>query len=298
MERLVGSARHRPAFRDDVPQRLRRRQPAEAPVQLDHGARRTGDRDLRFRADHAARVYGVGPERLRTIPRGVDLEFFSPQRVGGPRLAALARDWRLPDDAPVVILPGRLTRWKGGLDFIAAAAVLGRPDACWVLVGAEQHPGFRRELEAAIAAVGACGMFRVVGECRDMPAAYLLADVVVSASRNPEGFGRVIAEAQAMGRPAIATDHGGARQTIVPGVTGWLVPPHAPAALAAAIGAALALGPEERTLLARHARAHISGSDFTAEAMCARTIRVYEELLFPELHDGTSERTAPFAVPA
>jgi glycosyltransferase involved in cell wall biosynthesis len=251
-----------------------------------------------FVADHAARVYGVGPERLRTIPRGVDLEFFSPQRVGGPRLAALARDWRLPDDAPVVILPGRLTRWKGGLDFIAAAAVLGRPEICWVMVGAEQHPGFRRELEAAIAAVGACGIFRVVGECRDMPAAYLLADVVVSASRNPEGFGRVIAEAQAMGRPAIATDHGGARQTIVPGVTGWLVPPHAPAALAAAIGAALALGPEQRTLLARHARAHISGSDFTAEAMCARTIRVYEELLFPELHDGTSEGTAPFAVPA
>ncbi len=251
-----------------------------------------------FVADHAARVYGVGPERLRTIPRGVDLEFFSPERVGGPRIAALARDWRLPDDAPVVILPGRLTRWKGGLDFIAAAAVLGRPDVCWVLVGAEQHPGFRRELEAAIAAVGASGIFRVAGECRDMPAAYLLADVVVSASRNPEGFGRVIAEAQAMGRPAVATDHGGARQTIVPGVTGWLVPPHAPAALAAAIGVALALGPEKRTLLARRARAHITSSDFTAEAMCARTIRVYEELLFPELHDGASEGAAPVAVPA
>jgi glycosyltransferase involved in cell wall biosynthesis len=251
-----------------------------------------------FVADHAARVYGIGPERLRTIPRGVDLEFFSPHRVGGPRIATLARDWRLPDAAPVVILPGRLTRWKGGLDFIAAAAVLDRRDVCWVLVGAEQHPGFRRELEAAIVAAGSCGIFRIVEECRDMPAAYMLADVVVSASRNPEGFGRVIAEAQAMGRPTIATDHGGARRTIVPGVTGWLVPPHAPAALAAAIGAALALGPEERALLARHATAHIVASDFTAAAMCARTIAVYEELLFPELYDPDLEKAAPLAVPA
>ena len=72
-----------------------------------------------------------------------------------------------------------------------------------------------------------------------MPAAYMLADVVVSASRNPEGFGRVIVEAQAMGRPAIATDHGGARETIIPDVTGWLVPPRDPTALAAAIGEAL-----------------------------------------------------------
>jgi glycosyltransferase involved in cell wall biosynthesis len=251
-----------------------------------------------FVADHAARVYGVGAERLRTIPRGVDLEYFAPHRVGGPRIAALAREWRLPDAAPVAILPGRLTRWKGGLDFIAAAALLGRSEVCWVLVGAEQHSGFRRELEAAIVAAGSSGIFRLVDECRDMPAAYMLADVVVSASSNPEGFGRVIVEAQAMGRPVVATDHGGARQTIVPGVTGWLVPPRAPAALAAAIAAALALGPEERALLARHATAHIAGSEFTAAAMCARTIAVYEELLFPGSHDEAAQATAQFAVPA
>ena len=87
-----------------------------------------------------------------------------------------------------------------------------------------------------------------------MPAAYMLADVVVSASTDPEGFGRVIVEAQAMGRPVVATDHGGARETVVPGETGWLVPPRDPAALAAAIGAALALGPGERSLLACRAQ--------------------------------------------
>ena len=60
-------------------------------------------------------------------------------------------------------------------------------------------------------------MFRIVEDCRDMPAAYMLSDVVVSASTDPEGFGRVIVEAQAMGRPVVATDHGGARETIIPG---------------------------------------------------------------------------------
>jgi glycosyltransferase involved in cell wall biosynthesis len=108
----------------------------------------------------------------------------------------------------------------------------------------------------------------------------MLADVVVSASTSPEGFGRIAAEAQAMGRPVVATDHGGSRETVVPGVTGWLTPPGDPAALAAAIGAALALGPEERDIWARRAIAHIA-ANFTRDAMCSRTIDVYEELLFP-----------------
>src|SRR5205823_7531475 len=101
----------------------------------------------------------------------------------------------------------------------------------------------------------------------DMPAAYVLADVVVSASTDPEGFGRVIVEAQAMGRPVIATDHGGARETIVPGITGWLVPPRDPAALAGAIGEALALGREAQAALGRRARAQVAAG-YTRELMC------------------------------
>jgi glycosyltransferase involved in cell wall biosynthesis len=234
-----------------------------------------------FVADHAASVYGVGPDRLRTIPRGVDLGIFDPARVGAQRIISLARQWRLPDDAPVVMLPARLTRWKGGLDFIAAIAATGRRDICCLLVGAEQHRGFRRELEATIERQGLGGLFRIVEDCRDMPAAYMLADVVVSASSDPEGFGRVIVEAQAMGRPVVATDHGGARETIVPGVTGWLVPARDPAGLSAGINEALSLSAGEREHFTRRAMAHIAAR-FSLEAMCARTIAVYEELLFPQ----------------
>lgn len=237
-----------------------------------------------FVADHAVSVYGVGRDRLRTIPRGVDLEIFDPNRVGAQRIINLACQWRLPDGLPVVMLPGRLTRWKGGLDFIAAIATLGRRDICCALVGSEQRRGFRRELEAAIRDNGLAGVFRIVDECRDMPAAYMLTDVVVSASRDPEGFGRIIVEAQAMGRPVVATDHGGARETIVPGATGWLAPPRDPAAIAAAIGEALALAAHERRQLAERSIAHVAAR-YTSEAMCARTICVYEELLFPRSTD-------------
>ena len=237
-----------------------------------------------FVADHAANVYGVSRDRLRTIPRGVDLAVFDPNRVSAQRIINLAGQWRLPDGMSVVMLPGRLTRWKGGLDFIEAVAKLGRRNICCVLAGSEQRPGFRRELEVAIRDTGVAGGFRIVEECRDMPAAYILADVVVSASRDPEGFGRVIVEAQAMGRPVIATNHGGARETIVPEVTGWLVPPRDPAALAAAINEALSLGADERQQLGGRARAHIA-TNFTREAMCARTIEVYEELLARDRHE-------------
>jgi len=234
-----------------------------------------------FVGEHVARVYGVGPDRLRIIPRGVDIAAFNPHRVNGQQVVALATNWRVPEDAAVVMLPGRLTRWKGGLDFIEAIARLGRRDLCCLLVGAEQRPGFRRELEARIERHGLGGMFRIVEDCRDMPAAYVLADVVVSASTDPEGFGRVIIEAQAMGRPVVATDHGGARETILPGVTGWLAAPRDPAALAAAINEALRLDTAERAAFARRAIAHVA-SGYTRDAMCGRTIDLYEELLFPE----------------
>ena len=244
-----------------------------------------------FVAEHVAEVYGVDGDRLRTIPRGVDLDIFDPQQVTGARMANLAREWRLPDGAPVVMLPGRLTRWKGGLDFIAAIAALARRDIFGVIVGSEQRRGFRRELEAAIESRGLGGVLRIVEDSHDMPAAYMLADVVVSASTAAEGFGRVIVEAQAMGRPVVATDHGGARETIAPGVTGWLVPAGDPAALAEAIGAALSLTPADRWRLSQRAIAHIA-AHFTREQMCAKTIAVYEELLFPEALELPAQPTA------
>jgi glycosyltransferase involved in cell wall biosynthesis len=234
-----------------------------------------------FVAGHAATTYGIGADRLRVIHRGVDLARFDPQRISAERLIQLARQWRLPDDRPIIMLPGRLTRWKGQLDLVGAIAALGRRDVLCLLAGSDEgRPAFRRELETTIAARGLGEVFQLVDDCNDMPAALMLADVVVSASNRPEGFGRVIVEAQAMGRPVVATDHGGARETVLPDETGWLVPPGDPQALAGAIAEALALSVDERAILAERAIAH-ARERFGIERMCAETLAVYGEILFP-----------------
>jgi glycosyltransferase involved in cell wall biosynthesis len=234
-----------------------------------------------FVAENAARLYGVDPARLRVIHRGVDLERFDPARVSAERVVRLARDWRLPDGLPVVMLPARLTRWKGQLDLVAALARLGRRDLrCLLVGGGAGKDAYRRDVEAAVMRARLENVVGIVDHCADMAAAYMLADVVVSASNRPEGFGRVIVEAQAMGRPVIATDHGGARETVLQGETGWLVPPGDPEALAAALAEALALAPDARALLAERARAHV-GAHFSTARMCEAEIAVYEELLFP-----------------
>ena len=121
---------------------------------------------------------------------------------------------------------------------------------------------------------------RLIDECRDMPAAYRLADVVVAPSTRPEAFGRIAIEAQAMGRPIITTDHGGGRETVIHGATGLLVPPGDAAALAAAISQIIALDGASRDRLGRQAIDHVR-AHFTNDVMCAATLAVYNELLSP-----------------
>ncbi len=232
-----------------------------------------------FVAEHAMQVYGVPPEKLRIIERGVDFGRFDPERVSAERVIRLAREWQLPDGVQVVMLPGRLTRWKGQLVLVDALARLERRDLRCLLVGTGEGR-YRQQLIDTIARKGLGGLFQIIEDCRDMPAAYMLADVIVSASTRPEGFGRIIAEALAMGRPIVATDHGGAREIVLDGETGWLVPPGDPAALAEAIAGALALSPAERMALAQRASGHMR-AHFTTQAMTDRTLAVYSEILFP-----------------
>lgn len=227
-------------------------------------------------ADVLQARHGVDPARIRVIPRGVDPAVFDPAAVSAERIARLARAWRLPKGAPVVMLPARLTRWKGQTVLVEAMARLARRDAVCVLVGGGDA-GFARELRARAHAAGVAERLRLAGHCDDMPAALLLADAVVSASTDPEGFGRAVIEAQAMARPVVATDHGGAAETVEHGATGWRVPPGDPAALAAALDHALSLPPKERHALGARARANVRAR-YTVAAMQAATLDVYREL--------------------
>ncbi len=232
-----------------------------------------------FIAGHVAERYRVPPDRLATVYRGINTAIFDPERTSAERIIQLAKAWRLPDGMPVIMLPGRLTRWKGQTVLIDALAALRREDVRCLLVGSDRgRTGYRRELERTIESRGLASTVHIVDDCRDMPAAYMLADVVVSASTDPEAFGRVAAEAQAMGRPVVATDHGGARETVMLGKTGWLVAAGDAAALARAINEVLALDAPARERIATAGRAHVC-ANFTVTKMCAETLEIYRGVL-------------------
>ena len=247
-----------------------------------NGVMARGDRVIAISRYVAAQVgarYGVGADRLRTIPRGVDTAVFDAARVGGDRIHKLAQAWRLPTGARVVMLPARLTRWKGAEVLLDAVARLGRDDTYCVLVGSDQgRDTYARGLEARAAGLGIGGRLRLAGHCEDMPAALMLADVVVNASLKPEPFGRAVIEAQAAGRPVVAFDHGGAAETIRNGETGMLVPPGDGLGLSVAVAAALDLDGEARAALGGRARRAVM-TGYTTRAMQVATLDVYGELL-------------------
>ncbi len=222
--------------------------------------------------------HGTDPARIRMIPRGVDARRFDPALVAPHRLAALRDSWDIPQGAPVVMLPGRLTRWKGQAVLVEAMALLPGNAIAVLVGGAEGRAGFRAELETLIAARGLGQRVRLVGHVADMPAALMLADVVVHASTDAEAFGRTVIEAQAMARPVIASDLGAPRETVAEAITGWRVKPGDPAALAQAIGWVLALPAAERDALGARARAAVL-ERYTTTAMQDATIAVYRELL-------------------
>jgi glycosyltransferase involved in cell wall biosynthesis len=233
----------------------------------------------RFILDHITQNYHIDTDRLRLVYRGVDLDIFDPQKVPAVRVIQLAEKWRLPDGVPVIMLPGRLTRWKGQMLLIEALARLGRDRIRCLFVGEDQgRSGYRRELENLVKRRDLQSVVHLVGPCRDMPAAYMLADVVVSASTDPEAFGRVMAEAQAMGKPVVAPDHGASGEILLPGETGWLFRPKDAGDLAEKLDRVLSLGTADREALGAKAIANVRAK-FSKADMCARTLKIYQEVL-------------------
>ncbi len=225
------------------------------------------------------RRYKLNPDRIRVIHRGVDPARFDPAAVNGERIHKLAQHWRLPHDVKVVMLPARLTRWKGAETLLEAVAKLPGEKPFCLIVGAKQRRNtFQRELEDRADALGLGRCLRITGQCDDMAAAMMLADVVVNASEKPEPFGRTVIEAQAMGRLVIGADHGGAVETIDDGVTGWRVKPRDAGALSAAIAGALALNDDARAVMGAAARQSVI-ANFTTAAMQRATLAVYAEVL-------------------
>jgi glycosyltransferase involved in cell wall biosynthesis len=224
-----------------------------------------------------AEAHNVYPARIRVIPRGVDMTRFDPAIVTPDRIMAQRRAFGVEDNdpRPIVLLPARLTFWKG--HDVAMQALASLPDLQALMVFA----GDGDKAEAMWARAGLLGVadrIRIPGYVADMQAAYACSTLVIAPSTLPEAFGRTAAEAQAMQVPVIATAHGGALEVVDDGVTGFLIPPNDAQALADAIGRVFAMGPDERARMGNAGRARIA-SLYTAQALQDATMRVYRQAL-------------------
>jgi len=188
-----------------------------------------------FTREHIIREHGTDPHKIVVIPRGVDLAVFDPSRmskaVGSARRAA----WGVPADSVLILLPGRLTRWKGQTVAIDALSNLPANTHLVLLGDPQGRDDYVAELKAQAQVLNLAQRVHIPGHDTDVAAAYLAADIVICPSTDPEAFGRTAAEAQAMGKPVIAADHGGAVEVVQQGVTGWRTPPGDAKALAKAI---------------------------------------------------------------
>ncbi len=230
-------------------------------------------------ADHLRKVYGVARSRIRIIHRGIDENLFSPAGISDNRLAR-ARAWMGVDDTrPLILLPGRVTFVKG--HDLLLKALAGLKDLQWraVFLGHRDTASrYCRELESLRLRLGLSERVVFAPPFDDMPAAHAASTVVVSAtSARPEAFGRVVVEAQAMGKPVVASAHGGSLETVRHGMTGFLFEP----------GDHLQLRRRLKQILNNRETAEEMGrrgrrwvlQNFTTANMCRKTMAVYREVL-------------------
>jgi glycosyltransferase involved in cell wall biosynthesis len=212
----------------------------------------------KYTAAHVLAEHKIDPAKLVTIPRGADIDAFTPANVAPERVAKLREQWTV-GALPVILLPGRLTRLKGHTTFLDALAKLPHRNFVAVLAGGGggDRDRYVDELKQQTMRLGLERNVRMPGHVSDMPAAYLAADVVVSPSTVPESFGRTPVEAQAMGKPVVATALGGQLETVEDGVT---------------------LDKTARDSMAFVGRTRVL-ERYTVDAMCAATLDVYRKLL-------------------
>ena len=232
-----------------------------------------------FIAKHITKEYGTDSNKIRVIPRGVDLSVFNPLKVREAKLYEIANKYNLNSDMNHILLPARMTRWKGHELFIDAISMIKKENITCMFVGDFQNKGsYVKELEQKIKNLGLTNKFRFLGHQSDMAAVYKLADVVVSASTKPEAFGRVVAESLAMGRLTIAVNHGGGPEIIKNQETGWLFKAGNARDLSKKLLLALSQTQEDRIKISNKSISLIKNK-YDIKFMCDKTLELYDELI-------------------
>lgn len=234
--------------------------------------------------EHIRQTHGLSEDRIIVIPRGVDFAAFDAEAVSAERVQTLRQDWGIgaDNDRLILFLPARLTAWKGQILALRALAALTSEEQAGIILvmtgDAQGRNAYIAEIEQKISELGLVEATRLAGHCADMPAAMSAADIVLAPSLKPEAFGRTAAEAAAMGRPVIAADHGGARETVIDGETGARFEPGDVMALAGAIRSLISIGAPARAGMGASGRQHVL-QHFSKQGLQAATLSVYSALI-------------------
>jgi glycosyltransferase involved in cell wall biosynthesis len=231
-----------------------------------------------FVARHIEAVYGLEPARIEVIHRGIETRRFSADTIDPGRIGVLREHWQLGPNVngPVLMLPARLSRIKGHALLLEALSRLRHlPWHCLITGRAKAaNDRYLTTLRELAARLQLQHRVQFTGSCDDMPAAYQLVDVVISASTKPESFGRTLVEAQAAGCMVVAANHGGAREVVAEALAPGLFAPNDVSALTAALCRTLALDTEDRRRC-RHQAQQFVDREFRLDGMCQRTLALY-----------------------
>lgn len=229
--------------------------------------------------EHILKNYKTDEGKIRLVHRCVDTANFSPENVLPERIVGIIKEHNLPEDKPIILLIGRLTRWKGQHLLIDALAKLEERNFHCVFVGDDQgRTYYSDELRKAIKNKGLDGKFTFIKHIFDVPAMMMISSIVISTSIEPEAFGRIAIEGQAMGRIVLASNIGGSLENIIDGKSGRLFVSNDANSLAEALDWALHLPANEKEKISKAAIKNVR-DNFTKEIMCDKTISLYHELI-------------------
>ncbi|MBN8827279.1 MAG: glycosyltransferase family 4 protein [Sphingobacteriia bacterium] len=225
-------------------------------------------------------------DKIIIIHRGVDTEHFNATKIPPQRLENAIINLNIKNiqdpkhrNKPIIVLPARITRWKGQNLFIEALAKLENKEFHAVILGdTKHHERYYKELNELVIKNDLSKQVNFASHLHDMPAVYAVSDIIIVPSLRPEAFGRVVIEAQSMEKIVIASNIGGARETIIDKETGFLFEPGSVESLAKTLEEVLHMSKDEKDRIRKNAREHVI-ENFSLEKMRFMTIQVYRQIL-------------------
>ena len=222
-------------------------------------------------------------KKLMVIFRGINVDYFDSSTKIESDEKKLLKKWGIEKDKKILLLPGRLTTWKGQEVFIEAVNLvnlqLGYEAFYAVILGSDQGRDlYKKKLIRLSEQYRMTGQIRFIDHCKDMALAYKVSDIVVSASIEPEAFGRVSVEAQSMEKPIIASNIGGSNETIVDEKTGFLFDSGSARSLSQKILKVLTMDETSLKSIGIEGRKNII-QKFNVEKMCFSTYSEYKRLI-------------------